>query len=235
MPWPIPAGLMRMIGRGPAPPIAVDLEAAGRVALAEAQRLFASDIWDPPASDHRDVAERWRTAITDMIAGDRGLGWTSEGRYAGDGDYEWCGAFAASCWSRAGLPLATRKRSWSSCYRLQRWASCRPGADGAPNQPPKIGTRLCVALDEHSRALPVGVVPQAGDVLIVGDGVPAFGDHITLVESFDGRAFHTIEGNGTGTGPDGKRRQGVVRGVRPLGGPGYCGRWLIRPAVGDLT
>lgn len=218
-----------------APPAPVDLEAAGRIALAEAVRLFDLDIWDPPEKDHRPIAERWRDEITRMISGDQGLGWTWEGRYVGDGHgAEWCGAFASTAWARAGLPLATRKRSWSSCLRLQRWASCRPGSDGLPNPPPKVGTRLCVGLDEHSRELPAGVIPQAGDVLIVGD-VAGPGKHITIVERFDGAAFHTVEGNGVGLGPDGKRRQGVVRGVRALGGPGYCARWLIRPAVGDMV
>lgn len=215
----------------PAPP---DLAAAGRLALAEAARLFALDIWDPPASDRRPVADRWRTEITRMIAGDQGLGWSAEGRYRGDGDYEWCGAFAATCWATAGLPLAIRKRSWSSCFRLQRWASYRPGADGLPNAKPRTGgLRLCVPL-AGLRELPAGVVPQPGDVLIVGDGVPAYGDHICIVESFDGAAFHTIEGNGRGDGPDGRPRQGVVRAVRPLGGAGYSARWLIRPAPGDI-
>lgn len=235
---------------GARPP--VDLEARGQIALLEARRLFAADIWDPPqkapaglageklAAYEREAA-RWRAEIERMIASDAGLGWTWERPYLGDGDYEWCGAFASTCWAVAGLPLATRKRSWSSCLRLQRWASCRPGTDGKPNPPPKVGMRLCVALDEHSRELPAGVVPRAGDVLIVGGVGTGHGKHITVVESFDGEVFHTIEGNGTGLGPDGKRRQGVVRARRPLGlrvgqGPAtYHARWLIRPAAGDLT
>ncbi len=77
---------------------------------------------------------------------------------------------------------------------------------------------------------------MTGDILMIGDGSPKFGDHICLVESFDPdrHTFATLEGNGIGIGPDGKRRQGVVRGVRHLGGSGYCARRLIRPAPGDL-
>lgn len=221
----------------------VDLAAAGELALAEARRLFALDVWDPPRADRRPVAEGWRDVITGLIASDRGLGWTWEGRYDGDGDYEWCGSFAAACWATAGLPLATRKRSWSSCLRLQRWASYRPGIDGRPELEPRAGEprRLCVALTESSRALPAGVVPQAGDVLIVGGVGSGPGKHITIVESFDGAAFHTIEGNGFGAGPDGRRRQGIVRAVRPLGLPdgaglaSYHARWLVRPAPVDLA
>lgn len=225
--------LDRVLGRAPAAP--VDLAAAGRIAIAEAARIFALDVWDPPSSDHRPVAERWRDEITACIAGDQGLGWTWEGRYAGDGAYEWCGAFASRCWAKAGLPLATRKSFWSSCYRLHRWASYLPIDDKTPNPKPKDGTRrLCVSL-AGLHEMPAGVTPQAGDVLIVGDGVPAYGDHITLVESFDGHAFHTIEGNGRGMGPDGKPRQGVVKATRMLSGAGYSARWLIRPAPSDLA
>lgn len=222
----------------PRPP--VDLVAAGQLALAEAARLFATDIWDPPTSDHRPVAERWRDSITEMISSDRGLGWSWEGRYAGDGSYEWCGAFASRCWSVAGLPVAIRRPFFASCYRLQRWATYHPIDARTPNPAPRADQprRMCVALDERSTALPV--TPQAGDVLIVGGVGTGPGKHVTIVETFDGQAFHTIEGNGRGTGPDGRQRQGVVRGVRPLGllhgqGPTtYHARFLIRPAPGDL-
>lgn len=223
----------------PAPPL-VDLVAAGQLALAEARRLFAADIWDPVRTDRRPVAEGWRDDISDMVA--EGLGWTWEGRYAGDGDFEWCGAFAATCWAKAGLPLAIRKRSWASCHRLQRWASYRPGIDGRPEARPRTGPgRLCVELHEATHALPAGVTVQPGDVLIVGGVGSGPGKHITLVERFDGDVFYTIEGNGVGLGPDGKRRQGVVHGRRPLGlragqGPQtFHARWLIRPAPADLT
>lgn len=236
--WPL--SLVRSLIAPPAP--VVDLELAGRQALAEAVRLFALDVWDPPTGDHRPEAERWRTVITSLIASDAGLGWSWEGRYPGDGSgAEWCGAFASACWGAAGLPLATRRRSWASCLRLQRWASCRPGTDGKPNPPPKVGARLCIALDEHARTLPAGYAFQPGDVIIVGGVGSGAGRHITVAESFDGEAFATIEGNGVGLGPDGKRRQGIVRARRPLGlragqGPHtYHARWIIRPAVGDLA
>jgi hypothetical protein len=224
-----------------APPPPVDVAAAGRRAIAEARRLFASDIWDPPKTDDRPVADRWRAAITDMIAGPYGLGWSWEGEYEGDGDYEWCGAFAARCWSAGGLPLATRRPFWGSCYRLNRWARYLPIDAKTPNPRPSSGPyRLCVELDEGSHQLPPGVLAQPGDVLIVGGVGTGPGKHITLVEEFDGLAFRTIEGNATGIGPDGKRRQGVVRARRPLGLPRgaapstYHARWLIRPAPGDL-
>lgn len=237
---PGPQGILGWLGlRSPAPTVPVDLASAGRIALAEARRLFALDIWDPPASDRRPIADRWRGEIGAMIAGDQGLGWHWEGRYPGDGAYEWCGAFAARCWAAAGLPLAIRRPFFASCYRLHRWATYQAIDERTPNPRPRTGPhRLCVALDEHSVRLPDGVVPQAGDILIVGDGRPAYGDHIAIVERFAGRAFHTIEGNAIGLGPDGKQRQGVVKATRMLGGsrPGeYIARWLIRPAPSDLV
>ena len=56
-----------------APP-PVDLAARGELAHTEAVRLFTADIYDPPRSDRRPVAERWRDEITAMIASDAGLG-----------------------------------------------------------------------------------------------------------------------------------------------------------------
>lgn len=231
------------------------LRSAGAAALAKAVQLYQSDIWDPPARDHRPVAERWRDAITEMIGGDgrgHGLGWGWEGRYAGDGDFEWCGAFAARCWEEGGLLPLVRRESWASCYRLQRWASHRPTSPAAPSfaSPP----RLCVAFDEHTQALPEGLEVRPGDVLIVGGVGTGPGKHITLVERFDEATgtFWTYEGNAGGLGPDGKRRQGVIRGRRRLGLPfgkvdkagkitllqppsTYHARWLIRPSLTDLS
>lgn len=217
---------------------AIDVAAAGRAALAEARRLFDSDIWDPPKSDHRPIAERWRDAITGMISSDLGLGWTWEGRYEGDGDFEWCGAFASTCWGAVGLPLATRRPFWASCYRLNRWGLGKPIDDRTPSGKPP--GRLCVALDENMKRLPDGVTPQEGDIVIVGGIGSGPGKHITVVESFDGQDFHTYEGNARGMGPDGKSRQGVVRARRPLGlhrgqaATAYHARWIIRPAPEDL-
>jgi hypothetical protein len=225
-----------------APAAPGDVAAAGELAIAEARRLFALDVWDPPRDDDREVAERWRDEITALVSSPAGLGWTWEGRYAGDGDFEWCGAFASRCWGVAGLPLAARRTWWASCYRLQRWASYRAIDAKTPNPAPPAGAprRLCVELTEASHQLPAGVEARPGDVLIVGGAGSGPGRHITVVESFDGEVFRTIEGNGVGLGPDGKRRQGIVRARRPLGlragqGPQtYHARWLIRPAATDL-
>jgi hypothetical protein len=79
------------------------------------------------------------------------------------------------------------------------------------------------------------IEPRAGDVIIVGDGNPPVGDHITVCCGFDAKTstVSTISGNGVGLGPDGKRREGIVRrDFKP--GEGYQPLWLVRPAFDDL-
>jgi hypothetical protein len=206
------------------------LAAAGRAALAEATRLWESDVYDPPRNDYSPRGVASREAIQ-RIVNDGGWTWIC---YRGDGDVEWCGLFAAACWRAAGLDARWFAAFWASTYRLDLWARYRP-FNQKPNPKPALGPfRLFAMLSPESVSLPFA--PRAGDILMIGDGSPAFGEHICLVESYDEERhlFHTIEGNGHGLGPDGKRRQGVVRAVRHLGGSGYCARRLIRPAPSDL-
>ncbi len=219
-----------------------DLRSAGETALAEAVRIFERDIWDPPVSDRRPVADRWRAEITRLIAGPDGLGWSWEGDYTGDGDYEWCGAFAASCWAVAGLPLATRRRFWASTYRLHRWGHYRSIDQRVEPPRPTVGPWR-VAGDLRRGILPEGLEPRPGDVLLVGPRDSSLGSHVTLVERYDPaqEMFLTLEGNARGIGPDGKNRQGVVRAARPLRRErwstdnSYTAAWLIRPAPSDLS
>jgi hypothetical protein len=207
---------------------------AGRAALAEARRLFALDVYDPPLADKSERADHSRFVIN-LILQASGWGWQMP--YKGDGQVEWCGLFVAACWRAAGIDPKWLARYFASTYRLDLWGSYRSFDQKLPNPRPKMGPfRKMAILDPQSLALPF--VPQAGDILVVGDGVPAAGDHITLVESYDDatHTFSTYEGNGVGVGPDGKRRQGIVRAKRYLGGHAqrYCARRLIRPAPSDL-
>lgn len=209
----------------------IDLEQAGIAAIVEARRLFDSDIYDPPRNDYTPGGVMSRAAINDIVH--KG-GWTWIA-YRGDGDVEWCGLFAATCWRAAGIDPKWLATYWASTYRLDVWARYRNFSDKHPNPRPAEGPyRLIANLNQDSVSLPFE--PRAGDILMIGDGSPEPGDHICLVESYDPEThvFFTIEGNGIGVGPNGKRRQGVVRAVRKLGGSGYCARRLIRPAQGDL-
>lgn len=208
------------------------LEVAGRLALQEAARLWQLDIYDPPRSDDSPRADRSRIQIDAML---RACSWDWQVPYKGDGQVEWCGIFAGACWRRAGIDPKWLATYFPSTYRLDTWAHYRTFNAKHPNPKPPTGPyRLVAELDGGSTSLPFE--PRAGDILMIGDGIPLPGDHICLVESYDParKAFTTIEGNGSGLGPDGKRRQGVVRATRHLGGSGYCARRLIRPAPSDL-
>lgn len=208
------------------------LEVAGRFAVAQATQFWKLDIYDPSRSDKSARAEASRRHIESML---RACGWTWQIPYAGDGQVEWCGIFVGACWRAAGIDPKWLATYFPSTYRLDTWAHYRTFNAQHPNPKPTQGPyRLVAELDGGSTSLPFE--PRAGDILMIGDGIPLPGDHICLVESYDParKVFQTIEGNGTGVGPDGKRRQGVVRGVRHLGGSGYCARRLIRPAPADL-
>lgn len=210
-----------------------DIVDAGSRAVTEALRLWNLDVYDPKRNDLSDAANHSRKVIDDIL---RAAGWHWQVPYKGDGQVEWCGLFAAACWRAAGLDTKWLATYFASTYRLDVWARYRDFNPDKPNRKPAEGPhRLMAELDERSTSLPFE--PQAGDILMIGDGQPAMGDHICLVVSYDSarKVFATIEGNGMGLGPDGKRRQGIVRGLRLLGGQGYCARRLIRPAPGDLA
>lgn len=209
-----------------------DLAAAGKEAVLEGLRLWSLDIIDPKRGDASELAQRSRGVIEDCLTA---CGWTWQVPYKGDGQVEWCGFFAGACWRAAGLDPKWLATYWASTYRLDQWASYRTFNERNPNPAPATGPRRLMArLDPWSTSLPF--VPREGDILLIGDGSPASGDHICVVTGWipEKRTFLTVEGNGFGLGPDGKRRQGVVTGQRKLGGEGYCARRLIRPAPSDI-
>jgi len=205
------------------------LTRAGKLAIGEADRLWRLDIYDPRRSDKSLEAAKSKGHISFMLMA---CGWTWEAPYQGDGAVEWCGIFAGTCWKAAGLDPKWLATYFASTYRLDLWGSYRSFNSAHPNPAPKTDRRLMASLDRDSTSLPFE--PMPGDILMIGDGSPACGDHICLVESYANGIFKTIEGNGVGLGPNGNRRQGVVKAERKLGGEGYCARRLIRPGFGDL-
>lgn len=207
------------------------LDAAGRAALAAAIRLWQSDIIDPSAAD---IAAGHARALRDRAAIDAILtacGWTWCVPYAGNHrGPEWCGLTAGACWREAGLDPGILRTWFASTYRLFVWANYRAFDDKHQNRKPAEGPfRVAVKLTGA-----VDIDARPGDILIVGDGSPEVGDHITIVEGYANGVFSTISGNGGGQGPDGKHREGVVRRDFPLAGTGYRAMWLYRPAPGDL-
>jgi hypothetical protein len=210
-----------------------DLAAAGKEAVLEGLRLWSLDVIDPNRRDQSELANRSRAVIDEVITA---CGWTWQVPYKGDGQVEWCGLFVGACWRAAGLDPKWLATYFASTYRLDQWGGYQTFNAKAPNPPPPAGQprRLMARLDASSTSLPF--VPREGDILLIGDGHPEAGDHICLVTGWlpEKRTFLTVEGNGFGLGPDGKRRQGIVTGQRKLGGEGYCARRLIRPAMSDI-
>lgn len=211
-----------------------DITAAGQKALDEALRLFNLDVYDPPANMTGVGADRSRKVIDEILTT---AGWVWEVPFKGPSAVEWCGLFAAACWHAAGIDDKWLATYFASTYRLDLWGRYETFNTTHPNPKPADGSplRLMACLNQASSSLPFQ--PMPGDILMIGDGTPPMGQHITLVESYDpvAKVFTTISGNGAGTGPDGKHRVGIVRAQAHLGGGGYCARRLIRPAASDVV
>ena len=208
------------------------MSTAGELAVAEALRLWNLDVYDPPKSDKSERAVRCRAVIDDIL---RASGWTWEVPYLGDGQVQWCGLFAAACWRKAGIDPSWLSTFWASTLRLDAWARGKSWNGKAAG-----GPRPFVKLDASSKPedclLSDTSLPKTGDIVIVGDGKPAEGDHIVLCERYDTATgvFETVGGNGVGFGPTGTKRQGVVKADFRVGGGGYCVRLVLRPLPGDL-
>jgi hypothetical protein len=217
---------------------------AGMIAVLEAKRCWLRNIIDLPPKGATEY-EPSRAQIDKLIRTPDGIDWDWEPPYVGQ--FEWCGAFAAFAWRAAGIKVATRRAFFSSTYRLDRWARYW-AFETTPNPKPAHGPyRQIIELDSTSGPVDARFddddLPRAGDILLVGGVSTAYGKHVTLVESYDMTTgvFTTIEGNGTGAGPSGGTRHGVVRRQRPVGLPHgadpttYHARRLIRPSLADLA
>lgn len=212
----------------------MDLAHAGRVALSTGLLAWQRGIMDPTRKAWGDPAFADDRAFIDAcIRSDNGLGWgkcsTFVEAYRWDGDFEWCGAFAAYCW-HASLRLDVRRRYFPSTYRLDRYGQHRRAfLEAVPTEYP-FARRRYARLDGDAEDVEL-FAPRAGDILVVnGKG---YGEHICIVERWDlaSMTFETVEGNATGRGPSGERYQGVVRQTRALKD---CRR-LIRPGLCDMV
>lgn len=206
---------------------------AGELAAAEALRLWNLDIYDPPHRDKRPRTPECLAVINEIIANN---GWGNNVKYTGNGPPQWCGMFAGKCWREAGLDPAWLPSYWASTYRLSLWAHYRRFSATSKANPPPVDRgdrRVITALGPGHALL---CAPRPGDIVIVGDGTPAEGDHITLCVGYDGarQVFDTISGNGGGVGPHGNSREGVSRREYAVDRGGYRAMLVIRPAFGDL-
>ena len=159
--------------------------------------------------------------------------------------YQWCGAFVAYCWVLQGLDKYIAAHEFGSTYRLKEFGTYGNGykvthPDGSVElleeyHARKHALRKMVIFGDKDTGTNFPVQP--GDILVVG-GAKKYGTHITLVESFDGRDFTTIEGNAYGLLANGKEREGVIKRVRQFGGntseTGYARR-LYRLSPLDLN
>lgn len=178
------------------------------------------------------AVEEWRRAVMEppgvnaaridsYIRGPEGLGWPSAAlrgssdsrEYRRNGQFQWCGAFAAWCWSI--LDAEIRLHHFASTYRLDGWTA-----------------------GNARRLTPEELLP--GDLAIVGPRDKTA--HITVVvgepHEVDGIvSVETVEGNATGLGPAGKRYEGVIRRRRPFYAPDpriYRVHFGVRPAAEDM-
>lgn len=142
--------------------------------------------------------------INTYIQSSQGLGWSWEADYTRNGQFSWCGAFAAYCYGLSVLP-SVRQKIFPSCYRMwSNWGSTSRCRDGES--------------------------PLPGDLITVytsADRSPAYGNHIVLCVSSPDESgeFHTIEGNAFGNGPEG-RIEGVIKRTRNMSDVAHIYRLL---------
>jgi len=164
--------------------------------------LWARGCPDPKTTDTGPEAEAAREMITSLI--NDGLGWLSWRkkvagvervftRYAGDGNFSYCGAGLA--WAYAdSVALPLRRKFFASTIRLAGRGPHGP-------LPPGVLQRL-----EYRDARP-------GDIGIIGRAIPA-GDHITMLVAPSPGSCMDVSCNGEGKFSDGSWGEGVVIRVR---------------------
>ena len=132
--------------------------------------------------------------INAYIKSSHGIDWTWEDDYTRNGQFSWCGAFAAFAYGDQ-VVLSTRKKIFPSCYRMwTNWGHTDRNRDGEN--------------------------PNRGDIVTVftsADRSPIAGNHIVICAGApdENGDFPTIEGNAHGEGPQG-RIEGVIKRTRNM-------------------
>jgi hypothetical protein len=206
------------------------LEEAGNKAADALEALWNLDVFDPPIGSSHPRARFCLNIIETII---RNNNWDWALPYRGDGPPQWCGMTAGAVWFEAGLDQSWLATYFASTYRLKLWATYQRFDTRGKQNPPPTGRDRRLYVDLRSRFV---VEPRRGDIVIVGDGNPETGDHVTVNMGYDPvtKTFDTISGNGGGLGPRGDARQGISRKKYRVGRTGYAPMYLIRPAVTDL-
>lgn len=188
--------------------------------LAAADAEWKLDVVEPASPAKQNGAAR----IDQYIRGSLGLGWNTAELgptarpgipYTKNGMFQWCGAFAAWCYGVAGLNALARKKNIASTYRLWAWAH---------------GNERWVE--------PKNIKP--GDIVVVGPVGSNYGEHVTICFSVQADSIGTYEGNASGPGPKGDRREGVIKRTRLFRKAGvadreYCVMFAVRPLPSDFA
>jgi hypothetical protein len=226
------------------------LTQAGITAIERARSAWLQGIVEPRKAGENMLSAQW---IDSIIRTEAGLDWGWLPRHEIFDNYEWCGAFAAHCWTSVDLDI--RRMYFSSTARLDAWARYAPMFGSSSEKKlmarfPKpaeadMQRQRLVLTEDSTPAQVTAFAPREGDILIVGATGSKMGTHIAIIERWDAArgVFLTIEGNARGRlGASGfEGRQGVVRQERKVGlAPGeprknYHARRIIRPSVLDLA
>lgn len=167
-------------------------------AIERAEAEWALNVTEP------EYKGEWKR-INTYIKSREGIGWTWQDDYTKNGQFAWCGAFAAFAYGDE-LNFPIRQKIFPSCLRLwNAWgksARCRDGE-----------------------------APQAGDIVVIFNDInnksDSQGNHITLCiePPNDLGLFSTIEGNARGAGPHG-RIEGVIKRQRDINSIAHIYRLL---------
>lgn len=154
-------------------------------AIKRAQKEFDLNVTEPGLNGDS-------SRINFYIKSSHALGWNWEEDYKKNGQFSWCGAFAAYCYT--SLKFAIRQKILPSCYRLyNNWYNTGRRVN-----------EVCI-----------------GDIITVytsSEQSPHYGNHIVLALSLidESGDFETLEGNAKGYGPNGDWREGVSRRTRNI-------------------
>lgn len=165
----------------------MDSKTPQEIAVEEGLRLYALDIRMSDAEEE----EMFRL----------GIGWLPAPE-----ERESCGTFVARCFRVAGMRPDVLKYAMASTRRLAAWAAGKK-ISGKWTPPPTMDRRR-ISIDEV----------RAGDIICVRTrkvNPLDVGDHICLVLEVTAAGFVTLEYNATTTGPDGTRRKGLGKNLRP--------------------
>ena len=179
------------------PPRAVYATPQSDQALKRAEAEWQRNVTEP---EYGGDWQRINTYIKSM----QGIDWDWEDDYTRNGQFSWCGAFAAFAYGES-VRLTIRKKIFPSCYRMYtNWGQTSRCRDGES--------------------------PLPGDIVTVytsDDRSPAYGNHIVLVASLPDESgeFDTIEGNAHGEGPEG-RIEGVIKRTRNMSSVAHIYRLL---------